>query len=392
MKKKLISLALVLVMVLSLLPVAAFAAWEGEGNGSAATPWLIGKNTPSDVTAYVDGTTLHIKGTGAMRDFTYDKGEVDYPWADYVDKITTVVIGSGVTYIGDYALKDCSKLTSVKMPYVTSIGDCAFEDCNHLSSVEMPLVETIGMTAFKNCHCLTSVEMPSVTTIYQSAFNNCYNTTTGLTSVDIGSSIGSEPGLGATFSGCRNLTSVVIRAEEPPKMLSAFDDCPLTEIIVPNASVEGYKGSKWWSSKADIIKGAYYVNVAAAANGTVTASKKYVAATEYDSETITLTVTPAEGYQLKSLKYNDGEDHDITEAKSFAMPAANVTVTAEFEKAGDDSGWCILDLFGHFSFKNFGKWLKNFINFIVFTENVKDMRIFGGIAYFLWNGAQVFFK
>ena len=47
---------------------------------------------------------------------------------------------------------------------------------------------------------------------------------------------------------------------------------------------------------------------------------------------VTVTVTPDEGYRLKSLKYNDGEDHDITSAKSFTMPPKDVTVTAEFEK------------------------------------------------------------
>lgn len=52
-------------------------------------------------------------------------------------------------------------------------------------------------------------------------------------------------------------------------------------------------------------------------------------------DTVTLTVVPDDGYVLKSLKYNDGSDHDIvtdTEGKyKFTMPTGkNVTVTAEF--------------------------------------------------------------
>jgi formylglycine-generating enzyme required for sulfatase activity len=51
--------------------------------------------------------------------------------------------------------------------------------------------------------------------------------------------------------------------------------------------------------------------------------------------TITLTVTPASGYSLGSLKYNDGSDHTIT-GTSFTMPAANVTVSGTFTAVSSD--------------------------------------------------------
>ncbi len=51
--------------------------------------------------------------------------------------------------------------------------------------------------------------------------------------------------------------------------------------------------------------------------------------------TVTVTVTANEGYALKTLKYNDGTDHEITAdaqgAYKFTMPASDVTVTATFE-------------------------------------------------------------
>ena len=50
----------------------------------------------------------------------------------------------------------------------------------------------------------------------------------------------------------------------------------------------------------------------------------------FADDTINVSVIPNTECSLKSLKYNDGSDHDITETKSFTMPAANVTVTAEF--------------------------------------------------------------
>jgi hypothetical protein len=49
--------------------------------------------------------------------------------------------------------------------------------------------------------------------------------------------------------------------------------------------------------------------------------------------TITVTATPASGYQLKSgtLKYNDGTTDYPISGITFVLPATNVTVSAEFE-------------------------------------------------------------
>lgn len=50
-------------------------------------------------------------------------------------------------------------------------------------------------------------------------------------------------------------------------------------------------------------------------------------------KTVILTVTPDGGYQIASVKYNDGEDHvlELVDSKySFTMPAKDVTVSATF--------------------------------------------------------------
>ena len=50
--------------------------------------------------SYVESThTLTINGTGDMED--YD--DSDAPWSSICEEITTVVIGAGVTSIGNYA-------------------------------------------------------------------------------------------------------------------------------------------------------------------------------------------------------------------------------------------------------------------------------------------------
>lgn len=74
----------------------------------------------------------------------------------------------------------------------------------------------------------------------------------------------------------------------------------------------------------------YTVTVAECENGTVTSDKTEAA----EGETVTLTVTPADGYELSVLKVNDSETEVSEGSASFAMPAENVTVTAEFKKTG----------------------------------------------------------
>ena len=61
--------------------------------------------------------------------------------------------GYTVASIGDYALKNCSSLTSITIPEgVTSIGGHAFESCKGLTSITIPKgVTTIGESAFYEC-------------------------------------------------------------------------------------------------------------------------------------------------------------------------------------------------------------------------------------------------
>lgn len=63
-------------------------------------------------------------------------------------------------------------------------------------------------------------------------------------------------------------------------------------------------------------------------NGTVTADKSQA----IESETVTLTVTPAQGYEQETLSYTtDGGTTETITGTTFVMPAADVTVTATFK-------------------------------------------------------------
>ncbi|MGE4214157.1 MAG: InlB B-repeat-containing protein [Anaerotignaceae bacterium] len=73
----------------------------------------------------------------------------------------------------------------------------------------------------------------------------------------------------------------------------------------------------------------YTVSVGSLTGGSIVPSLS----TATSGTSVTLTVTPESGMQLKAdtLKYNDGNGDFVIGGNSFAMPSANVTITAEFE-------------------------------------------------------------
>ena len=104
----------------------------------------------------------------------------------------------------------------------------------------------------------------------------------------------------------------------------------------------GFEGGAWNTDPASATiteaaeftytfteKAQYSVTVQQPTGGEVTADK----AAAKEGEIVTLTATPAEGYELVSITYTPegGTATDITSAKSFTMPAENVTVTATFK-------------------------------------------------------------
>ena len=80
-----------------------------------------------------------------------------------------------------------------------------------------------------------------------------------------------------------------------------------------------------WKANAN----AYTVTVADTPNGTVTADKTTAAA----GETVTLTITPDNGYELLAGVASDADNNQIPVTNnSFIMPAADVTVTVQFKE------------------------------------------------------------
>ena len=100
--------------------------------------------------------------------------------------LTSVVITSTVTKIGNRAFYRQSGLTSVTLPpSLIEIGSDAFYGCTALTSVSLPAsITTIGMRAFFDCTALTTVTIPaSVTRITFGA--NVFRNVTNLNAVSV---------------------------------------------------------------------------------------------------------------------------------------------------------------------------------------------------------------
>ena len=131
-------------------------------------------------------------------------------------------------------------MTSLIIPSsVTSIGDRSFAGCSGLTSLIIPSsVTSIGSSAFRDCSGLTSLTFPSsVTEITDHAFAGC----SGLTSFTIPSSVISI-GWGA-FEGCSGLTSIYVYPENLPKLgKDVFNGCDANncKVYVPIGTYDDY--------------------------------------------------------------------------------------------------------------------------------------------------------
>ena len=236
MKKRLLSILLVLLTALTLLPLGALAE-DGNKCGENLT-WK-----------FADGI-LTISGTGDMYDYSEDYLA---PWNEHCLEITNVTISDGVTSIGSYAFCYCS-VKSITLPFgLKHIGSSAFSNCPNIQQINIPdSVEHIDPYAFSFCKGLHTVQLPSsLTLISEELFAECDNLR-NLSIPDTVTEIGANAFLRCTafileklpagiksigasaFENCGAVESLAL-----PKTLESIGNAAFTGTVIGKASFDG---------------------------------------------------------------------------------------------------------------------------------------------------------
>ena len=124
-------------------------------SANAEKSGFCGPNLPWHLT---DDGVLTISGIGKMDDYLYSVA----PWKN--SGVKRIIIGDGVTTIGNSAFSECRSLTSVTIPNsVTTIGLEAFIGCTNLQKVHIgKSVKAIGEYAFNICTSITQISSEAV--------------------------------------------------------------------------------------------------------------------------------------------------------------------------------------------------------------------------------------
>ena len=222
--------------------------------GAAATSGDFGENNCLHwevSTGVLSGKTLTISGTGAMPDFDFPKGNLA-PWWNYealgmlrivgtkpkIDldgNLTKVVIKDGVTNVGDYALFCLPAATQVTLPEsVTSIGRYGIAMCSKLTGLSIPKgVTEIGDFGLAG-DGLTAVTLPDgLQSLGRGAFDAC----TSLTNTTLPAAITAVPG--KCFADCTKLLNVKYAGTVTAIGDLAFESCrALTAAPIPETVTE----------------------------------------------------------------------------------------------------------------------------------------------------------
>ena len=253
--------------------------------------------------------------------------------------LTSVTIPNSVTIIGGWAFSDCSGLTSVTIPNsVTNIRQSAFEGCSGLTSVTIGnSVTSIGNRVFQDCGRLTSVTIPnSVTSIGESAFSGC----SGLKTITIPNSV-TELGISAfekctalesvtigenvkiirqnLFAGCTKIKQVTSNIKEPLNMVkSVFADNVYTQatLTVPDGTTSKYLSCDGWKDFVNIKEqgqqSSFILTISGNAGGKISYGSQVVSGGTgrigvSRNQSVTLTITPDEGYEIQSVTLNGND-------------------------------------------------------------------------------------
>ena len=219
----------------------ANAATSGDFGENNCLHWEVS-------TGVLSGKTLTISGTGVMPDFNFPEGNLA-PWWNYEalgmltsfgnfkleGELKKVVIKDGVTNVGSYALFFLPAATQVTLPEsVTRIGRYGIAMCSKLTGMSIPKgVTEIGDFGLAG-NGLTAVTLPDG---LQSLGRGAFDTCTSLTNTTLPAAITAVPG--KCFANCTKLLNVKYAGTVTAIGERAFEGCKsLTAAPIPATVTE----------------------------------------------------------------------------------------------------------------------------------------------------------
>ena len=183
---------------------------------------------------YIDGNLSILPGSSLFKKMPDFKNSSETPWVDYLGEITTLTVGDGITYIGDYCFSDLPALSELNLTDdITEIGDYCFSGANAIKSFTCPdSLTKIGTYAFNNAISLENINYnDTIATISSYAYYGCSSLTEGIipgTVTSVGTYI---------FRECPNIRKIIV--EEGVTRLTYVLWCSsgnskLEEIVLPS--------------------------------------------------------------------------------------------------------------------------------------------------------------
>lgn len=219
----------------------ATAATEGDFGENNCLHWEV-------TTGVISGKTLTISGTGAMPDFDFPNGNLA-PWWNYEalgmltsfgnfkleGELKKVVIKDGVTNVSNYALFLLPAATQITLPdSVTSIGRYGIGMCSKLTGMSIPKAVTEIGDFCLAANGLTAVTLPDG---LQSLGRGAFDTCTSLTNTTLPAAITAVPG--KCFADCTKLLNVKYAGTVTAIGDLAFESCKaLTAAPIPETVTE----------------------------------------------------------------------------------------------------------------------------------------------------------
>ncbi|WP_455504610.1 leucine-rich repeat protein [Clostridium sp.] len=200
-------------------------------------PVKVGEN----IVATLEGDTLTLTGSGATYDYDaswddMDDSYVGNQWLDEetIVKIKKIVLGDGITQIGNFAFAGCTNLQEIIFPQknLKKIKENVFYGCSSLKEFIVPEgVESLGDSSLYGCSSIEKISFPS-TLKEIPCFSNGFEGLPKLKSVVLAEGI--EKIADGAFCHHKNLKTINLPSTIKEIGEYSFDYSGFVEITIPS--------------------------------------------------------------------------------------------------------------------------------------------------------------